>query len=467
MHAADPTAMTATETVGAITDRQVSAQEVTEAYLARAEEKAGLNALITLDKSGALAAAKAIDARIAASGAAGPLAGVPIVIKDNITVSGLRTTAGTPGLDAFVPNKTAPVAKALLDAGAVLIGKANMHELAFGITSNNVAYGPVGNALAPDRFAGGSSGGTAAAIAAGMAEAGLGTDTGGSVRIPAALNGLAGLRPTTGRYPGAGIVPISATRDTAGPIARTVADVALLDAVITGADAALTPVDLSTVRLGVPKEMTDNLSPGVKASFDDALATLEEAGVTLVPVEMGEILRMSGEAGFPIALYEVKRDLAAFLSENVPNRTLEAIVAAIASPDVKAVFDNAVMGDKGVPEEGYREAVNTIRPAMQKAYATLFEENSLAAIVFPTTPLEAQPIEGSDEFVMLNGEKVPTFLTFIRNTDPGSLLGVPGLTLPIDPTPEGLAVGLEIDGLADTDRDLLAVGLALEAAVGE
>ncbi|MCF3933039.1 indoleacetamide hydrolase [Acuticoccus sp. M5D2P5] len=463
----DVTKMTASEIVGAITEGKMTAQEVAEASLAVAQEKSGLNAFITLDRSRALAEARNVDQRIAASGASGPLAGVPIVVKDNILVSGLRATAGTPGLDSFVPTRTAPVAQRLLDNGAVLIGKTNMHELAFGITSNNAAYGAVGNAVAPDRFAGGSSGGTATAIAAGMAAAGLGTDTGGSVRIPAALNGLVGLRPTTGRYPSEGIVPISSTRDTAGPMARTVADVALLDAVITQGDVNLDGVDLATVRLGVPEELVANLSPGVKASFDDALATLEEAGVTLVPVKMDDIMRMSGEAGFPIALYEVKRDLTAFLADRAPDRTLDGLVAAIASPDVKGVFDNAVMGENGVPDEVYRKAVDTLRPAMQEAYRTLFAENTLDAIVFPTTPLEAQPIEGSDETVTLNGEAVPTFEAFIRNTDPGSILGVPGVTLPIATTEEGLPVGLELDGAADGDRRLLAIALAVEGVVGE
>lgn len=462
----DPTIMTVTQIVGAIKDGTLTAREVVEAHLSEAQEHADLNAMISLNTDGALAAADAIDKIEAEGGDAGPLAGVPIVVKDNVNSEGIATTAGTPGLESFVPAANAPVLQALIDAGAILLGKTNMHELAFGITSNNAAFGAVANAAAPDRFAGGSSGGTAAAVAAGIAPAGLGTDTGGSVRIPAALNGLTGLRPTTGRYPQEGMVPISTTRDTAGPMAHSVTDVALLDAVITGED-ALEPVDLSTVRLGVPKELAGDVSEGVGAAFESAIESLEEAGVTIIHVEMGEILELNQGASFPIALYEVKRDLTAFLAEYAPDTSLEAVVAEIASPDVKGVFDNAVMGENAMPEAAYRAAMDEARPAMQAAFAALLEDNDLNALAFPTTPLEAQSIEGSDEEVVLNGKLVPTFPTFIRNTDPGSVIGVPGLTIPIGTGDAGLPVGLELEGAAGSDRSLLALGLAVEAVVGE
>jgi mandelamide amidase len=355
--------------------------------------------------------------------------------------------------------------KKLRDAGAILLGKTNLHELAFGITSNNAAFGAVANAYDPDRFAGGSSGGTGAAIGARLAPAGLGTDTGGSVRIPSALNGVSGLRPTTGRYPAEGIVPISATRDTPGPIARTVSDLVLLDAVITGSTVTLDPADLGTVRLGVPGALTDNLSPETDRLFKEALDKLQAAGVTLVPVDISTELELAGKAGFPIALWEVKRDLAAFLEMHETGLGLQDIADEVASPDVKFVFDNLVLGNQAIPDAVYREAMDDMRPLIQAGYAEVFAANKLDALVFPTTPLPAQPITGSDETVSLNGADVPTFPTFIRNTDPGSVAGIPGLSLPAGLTSDGLPVGLELDGPAYSDRHLLALGLAVEAVL--
>ena len=283
--------------------------------------------------------------------------------------------------------------------------------------------------------------------------------------FPAALNGVSGLRPTIGRYPAGGIIPISATRDTAGPIARSVADLVLFDTVITGAEENVAPADLSAVRLGVPSVLTENLSPETERLFNEALGTLEKAGVTLLDVDIASELDLTAKAGFPIALWEVKRDLAAFLEASGSGLTLEDVAAEVASPDVKFVFENLVLGDQAIPDEVYAAAVTDLRPLVQAGYAEVFAANRLDALVFPTTPLAAQPISGSDMTVSLNGEDVPTFQTFIRNTDPGSIAGIPGLTLPIGLTAEGLPVGLELDGPAFSDRHLLALGLAIEAAL--
>jgi len=195
----DLTSLTAGEAAKAIADGKITSESLVEALLTNAKANEAGHAFITLDGDGALAAAKAADATIAKGEAAGPLAGVPIVVKDNISAAGLPTTAGTPALKDWVPATDAPVLAKLKAAGAILLGKTNMHELAFGITSNNAAFGAVANAYDPSRFAGGSSGGTGAAVGGRMAPAGLGTDTGGSVRIPSALNGVAGLRPSVGR----------------------------------------------------------------------------------------------------------------------------------------------------------------------------------------------------------------------------------------------------------------------------
>ena len=206
--------------------------------IARAEALKDLNAFITLNKTGALTAARAIDTMRKAGTTLPALAGLPIVVKDNINTRDLPTTGGTPALRNVQPTANAPSLQKLIDAGAIVLGKTNMHELAFGITSTNLASfaGPVKNPYDLTRITGGSSGGTAAAIAARIVPSGLGTDTGASTRLPAALCGIVGLRPSVGnggaqrRYTDTNaVVPISHTRDTVGPMGRTVAEVALLD----------------------------------------------------------------------------------------------------------------------------------------------------------------------------------------------------------------------------------------------
>lgn len=458
------TDLSASDAAKAIADKKLTATELVDALIAKTGDDPG-NVYISFDSEGALAAAAAADASVAAGDQLGPLHGVPIVVKDNIASQGLPTTGGTPALKGWVPAEDAPVLARLRSAGAILIGKTNLHELAFGITSNNAAFGAVANAYDPGRFAGGSSGGTGAAVGARLAPAGLGTDTGGSVRIPAALNGVSGLRPTVGRYPAGGIIPISATRDTAGPIARTVTDLILFDTVITGTVETIAPADLGSVRLGVPSGLTENLSPETDRLFREALGTLEKAGVTLIDVDISSELDLAAKAGFSIALWEVKRDLAAFLESSGSGLTLADVAAEVASPDVKFVFENLVLGDQAIPDDVYAAAVTDLRPLVQSGYADVFAQNRLDALVFPTTPLAAQAISGSDMTVSLNGEDVPTFQTFIRNTDPGSIAGIPGLSLPIGLTAEGLPVGLELDGPAFSDRHLLALGLAVEAAL--
>ena len=460
------TELTAVEAAAAIRAGEVRSADLVAVLLDRISANRDLNAFITIVDEAARDIAAHADADIAAGKEVGPLHGVPIVVKDNIAAADIPTTAATPGLAGFIPERTAPVLQKLVDAGAILIGKTNMHELAFGITSNNATYGAIANAYDRTRFAGGSSGGTGAAIAARLAPAGLGTDTGGSVRIPAALNGIAGFRPSTGRYPQAGIVPISHTRDTAGPMARSVADLVLFDGVITGLPVETAPAELAALRIGVPAAFVGQIDAETERLLAEAIERLREAGVTLVAVDLSDVMELNAKVGFPVALWEVRRDLPRFLEEGNAGITIEEIAARITSPDVKFVFDNLVLGDQAIPDAVYDEAVKVFRPQLQAAYAEVFATEHLDAILFPTTPLPAQPIEDSDQTVKLNGEDVPTFQTFIRNTDPGSNAGLPGLTLPIGLTKDGLPVGVEIDGPAHTDRHLLSIGLALEEIFG-
>src|SRR5438477_9739453 len=230
----DLTQLTVTEAAKLIKEGRVTSEQLTRALLAKIALNPDLNAFITVNAIEAINAARAADeTRRRDPAHFGALHGVPLVVKDNIHVAGLRNSAGTPGLRNFVPSANAPTVQALLDAGAIVLGKTNMHELAFGITSNNAAFGPVRNPYDKTRIPGGSSGGNGSAIAARLAPGGIGTDTGGSVRIPAALHGIVALRPTINRYSQVGVTPISHSRDTVGPMARTVSDLILLDSVIT------------------------------------------------------------------------------------------------------------------------------------------------------------------------------------------------------------------------------------------
>ncbi|HEX5611459.1 MAG TPA: indoleacetamide hydrolase [Burkholderiales bacterium] len=459
--------LSAVEIAAQIRAGKLKSEEVVKALADVAEKRKDLNAFITLDREGALKAARDADALAAKKKFKGPLHGVPLVIKDNIHVAGMPNTAGTPALKDFRPKANAPVADRLMRAGAIVLGKTNMHELAFGITTNNAAFGPARNPYDPKRIAGGSSGGSGVAIAARMAPAGLGSDTGGSVRIPAALNGIAGLRPTLGRYPQEGITPIAHTRDTAGPMARTVADLVLLDAVVTGAKDKVAPANLKGMRIGVEKRY---FFAGLDAETEKltlaALEKIKAAGAEIVEVEMKELGALNDKVSFPIALYEANVDLAKYLKKFGIPLDVKGVAAQIKSPDVKGVFDGMVVpgAPKAMPPEAYKAALAT-RPRLQKLYADTFVRNRIVALAFPTTPLPAAPI-GDDQTTKLNGKDVPTFPTFIRNTDPGSNAGIPGLSVPIGRTQGGLPLGLELDGPAGSDRRLLSIGLTLEKVFG-
>jgi len=469
--APDIATLTASEAVKQLCAGTLTSEQLVTAYIAQAKARANLNAFITLDEAGALKQARAADALRKRGGACKPLAGLPVAIKDNIQVQGLPATAGTPALKGFVPGADAPVVARLRAAGAVVLGKTNMHELAFGVTGYNPAFqsGPevgVRNAYDASRIAGGSSSGNGAALGARMVPAALGTDTGGSVRIPCAFNGCASLRPSMGRYPQQGIAPISHTRDTAGPMAQSMADVALLDGVIAGGK-PLRPADLKRVRLGVVQAFYANLDADTRAATDAALAKLRAAGVTLVDVEMPKLMELNGAIGFPLALYEANDDMAAYLAKYRTGIDIAQLAAGIASPDVKGTFDAFVIPRKLPAAAGtvdakpvYDNAMRVARPALQKLYRDTFASNRLDALVFPTVPrvaLAAAPEASSPE----------NFGALIQNTDPGSNAGIPGVQLPSGlGATTGLPVGLELDGPAGSDRKLLSVGLAVEQVLG-
>ena len=471
MPVAEQLQLTAVQAIDAIRAGRLGALAYVTSLLERARALQGLNALIVLDADRALAAAAKVDAMRLRGAALPALAGLPIVVKDNINTAELPTTAGTAALRHVRAKHNAPSLQKLLDAGAVLLGKANLHELAFGITSTNLTAfaGPVKNPYDTARIAGGSSGGTAAAIAARIAPAGLGTDTGGSTRVPAALCGIAGFRPSVGnggaqrRYVDTNaVVPISHTRDTVGPMARSVADVALLDAVITGAPLAKA-VPLPGLRIGVPASFWAGLDARLAEVMNTAKTSLADAGVVFVDVDTVGLQALNNDISFQLALHEPIADMPAYLAATgVAGITLADIAAQIASPDVKGAFA-AILADAF--GGAYDAALQVHRPKLQALYADYFAANRLDAMLFPTTILPAIPIDlaaGSGQVSIDSGPLVDTFGAFIRNTDPGSNAGIPGLSLPAGMTADGLPVGLELDGPLGSDTRLLGIGQSFE-----
>ncbi|MEM1313369.1 MAG: amidase family protein, partial [Pseudomonadota bacterium] len=402
----------------------------------------------------------------AAAKATGPLKGVGLAIKDNIDTEDFPTSGGTPGLKGRRSGDAAVMAK-LRAAGGVPLGKTNLHELAFGITSNNAGFGAVRNPWNTDLIPGGSSGGTAAAVAAGLAPAGLGTDTGGSCRIPAALCGVVGFRPTLHRWAQGGIVPITHLRDTAGPLARSVADCRLLDDLCAAKRAERPEPSLRGKRLGIPRAyFWDGLEEGVASAMQQALNVMTGAGAEIVETDVPDVAALEDTIGFPSALFEAPRELAMYLALSGDRRSVLEVVEQIAGAGEKGVLASTVAGESAMPAAAYQHALGVARPALRAAFAQALD--GLHALVVPCTPLTARPI-GDDEMVSLNGEKLPTMGAYIRNTDPTANAGLPGLTVP-GGLAEGelgaLPFGVEFIGAEGSDGQLLALGEAYEAARG-
>jgi mandelamide amidase len=392
------------------------------------------------------------------------LQGMSYGVKNNIAVQGHSMQAGSPALPETPVSDSAEVVKRLSRAGAVCVGSLNMHELALGTTSNNAFFGAVRNPHDEERVAGGSSGGSGASVADGSVPFALGTDTGGSCRIPAAYCGVSGFRPTMGRYPGEGVFVISPTRDTVGIFAHTVSEVALVDAAITGEDEQ--PVFVSSdIRIGLPRHgfFTDS-SPEVATVVEFAIERLEENGVKFVDVEL-EGSHDIGLAGMHVVAYEAPREVLKFFGFTpgagtfieAELRLLHLFVEDIASPDVQSIFGHFV--DSPISEKDYLAALQR-RKELQAAYEKVFITNNLDALMYPTVGIVA-PLVGQ-EFVSVHGEERPLFPYSICNTDPGSLAGQPSLSIPIPRLAGALPVGLGIEGTRGNDRALLALSIILE-----
>lgn len=452
--------LTAREALAAMDEGLLTSAEYVDILIERIEAHPEINAFIHLDTEGAGAAAEEADELRAAGDIQGPLHGLPIVLKDSINTAVMPTTAGTPALEGNQPTVNAPVVQTLVDAGAIVLGKTNLHELSAGFTNNNAFTGSTSNPYALERIPGGSSGGNGAALAAAFAPLAIGEDTGGSVRVPAALTGTMGFRPSTGRYSRAGVVPLSSTLDTLGPMGRDVRDLALADAVITGESMGLEPITVSELRIGVPKAFfRENLDFTVEWAFARVVRRLERAGATLVPADIPQAGEPSLQAFQAISFFEAPRELGAYLAEQDTGVMLEELVGMIASPDVAGLFELAASG--AVTEDQYMQVINEALPGLRGLYSEYLEVNDLDVVIYPTTILPAARI-GEDETVTINGQPVPTFEAYLHNTHYTPVIGAPTLSLPLGQTREQLpAGGMDIAGRQGDDRRILAVGHAI------
>jgi Asp-tRNA(Asn)/Glu-tRNA(Gln) amidotransferase A subunit family amidase len=461
------TDLSALEAVGRMTRGELSVERYAEALLARCGAAKSLNAFITLDPDRVMADARDHDRERRAGKPLGALFGLPIPVKDSVNTRDYPTTAGTPALRHFRPKDDAPVVASLRGAGAIVLGKTNLHELSFGWTSNNLAFGAVHNPYDPARIPGGSSGGTAAAVAAHLAPLGVAEDTEGSIRVPAALCGLAALRPSTGRYPTTACVPISPLFDQVGPHARHVADLALFDAVVAKDPAPLAAIDLRGLRLGVVRDYWfKGLDGEVERVTTEALKRLTDAGVVLVESSLPTLQALIDQSTAQIQNHDVRLSLARFLKEYHAGVTLEELIAQ-ASPDIQSTFKSDILpGAKNfVAENVYENARGKVLPALHALFRDYFAKQKTDAIVFPATMVPA-PLIGDEDMLNVNGQQVSFTTAISRNIDPGSTTGLPGLVLPAGLTAGGLPVALEFDGPAGTDRRLLAIGIALERVLG-
>ncbi|HET7876137.1 MAG TPA: amidase [Methylomirabilota bacterium] len=473
--------LSAAELANRLRTRQLSVKELVGVHLdriGRYDGRDGLNAFITVDREGALKEAERLDGLLKQGRLLGPLHGLPLAVKDNLDTAGLRTTGGSKILEQWVPKEDASVVKRLRAAGCVILGKTNMHEFAFGITTNNPHWGPTRNPYDRTRIPGGSSGGSGAAVAAGLCAAAVGTDTGGSVRIPAALCGGVGLKPTLGRVGRGGMMYLSFTRDVVGPMTRTVEDAGLLLRAMAGpdprdmdAEGGVVPSygrgllkGLRGVRIGVPRRyFYEGNHPEVDRLTEQALKDMQGLGATLVDVEVKN-LDIALPTGFAIVLPEAIYAMEAYLRQMDPAATIDKYLPQF-GPDVQAILG----GQKGTAETkpvtgyAYLEALHANRPKVQAGFREALAQ--VDALVTPTTPLPAAKI-GEDAETELLGKKVNTFFTFIKDCDPVSVAGYPALSVPAGFTADGLPVGIQIIGRPWEEARILKIGYAYEQATG-
>jgi aspartyl-tRNA(Asn)/glutamyl-tRNA(Gln) amidotransferase subunit A len=441
--------------------RKLSPVEVTQALLDRiAAINPRINAYLALNPKRALDDAAAAESSLCCKSRRkarqdlGPLQGIPISLKDNICTKDFRTTGGSSILRDFRPLHDAAVVTSLKEAGAVLIGKTNLHEFAYGVTSNNPHFGAVRNPWNVDCAPGGSSGGSAAALAAGLCYGSIGTDTGGSIRIPASLCGVVGLKPGLGRVSTAGAIPLSTTLDFVGPMARTAADTALLfEAISTRSENERRPripwKRGRNPRIGVPKHyFLEMVSTEVEQAFDNALHVFRKLGAKLKDVTLPYLHEVE-KAGNEIAWAEAT--LYHQQAGWYPQHANEY------GEDVRARIE---MGKK-VTAVDYLKALE-LREKFISGFHLALMENEVDVIIAPTAPIAAPRI--GEETISIDSREQNTRALLLRNNRPANLGGIPAISIPCGLTSRGLPVGLQLIAGVSNEPLLLELSARFERA---
>src|ERR1700720_2810582 len=464
----------------ALTEKKISARELTAEFYKRIEARnPELNAFLALAPERARKQADKIDALIASGKPLPALAGVPIAVKDVISTRGVVTTCGSRILQNYVPPFDATAIERLDAGGAIILGKTNCDEFAMGSSTENSAYGPVRNPESTDRVPGGSSGGSAAAVAAGLAVASLGTDTGGSVRQPGSFCGIPAMMPTYGRVSRYGLFAFASSLDRIGPFARTVRDVAEIFAVIAGGDpmdstAAAVPVPdylqgldapVKALKIGVPTDyFAEGLDPAVREKVEAGISLLERLGCERIPLRMPHTEYAVGTY-YLVATAEASSNLARYdgvrYGMRVPGATLIEMYRKTRGAGFGAEVKRRIMLGTYSLSAGYYDAyylkAQKARALIARDFTEAFEK--VDAIVTPTSPVPAFRLGER------TADPLAMYLADIY-TVTGSLAGVPGISVPCGKTSEGLPVGLQIFGPAFGESRMLQLAHAFEQAGG-
>jgi len=445
--AAEP--QTIAELARALKARDTTSEAVVEQCLRRiAERNATLNAFITVFEHEAREQAREADREIAAGRYRGPLHGVPFSLKDLFDVGGAATTAASRVRLGHVAEHDAPSIAALRDAGAIFVGKTNLHEFAFGTTNEDSAYGPARHPLDPNRSPGGSSGGSAASVADGMCFASMGTDTGGSIRIPSAVCGLVGLKPAVGELSTEGVVPLSTTLDHIGPLCRSVEDATIVYGALRGHTRPPgKPIDPRALRLGIPRNYFLSLIDlQVAACFDSACERLRSAGATLEDVSIPH----AGDVP-AIYLHIVLTEAATYHAKTLERRPEDY------TPNVRVRLE---MG-RYVLGEDYARALHGRELIRREVDAAL---QDVDALLLPALPIAAPKIGVAT--VKIGGAEEPVRNIMLRCTQAFNVSGHPAITIPCGATADGLPVGVQLVGAAADTSGLLRVASASERYLG-
>jgi len=456
----EPALLSLTEVAQAIAQKRFSSREVTLACLNRvAQWQPRLNAFMAIETDEALAAADAADAALAKGSNYGALHGVPLAHKDMYYEAGKIVTCGSHIRRDFVATTTSTALQRLKDAGTIRLGSLQMAEFAYGPTGHNTHYGPVHNPWGVDRVTGGSSSGSGAAVAARLTFAALGSDTGGSIRMPAHFCGVTGLKTTVGRISRAGAMPLSQSLDTVGPLARTALDCALLLGLMAGADAddptavggplpdylAATRKSIKGLKIGVPTAFyVDDLDPEVERILDDTITVLKREGAEIVQVELPDQRQLTAACQLVLAV-----EAAAFHKRWMIERPQDY------GPQVLMRLQNGL----AIPGVSYLEAMRWRGPALAAYLAAVA---GVDAVIAPVAPVAAPTIAESDVGNSPDAEAVIQRLT--RFTRPINYLGLPALAIPSGFTKSGLPVGMQLIGRSFDEAMLLRIGAALQRA---